>query len=79
MLSFKGLTRNEVEESRRIHGSNQLTPQEVETFWDKLKDNFKDPMIVILVVALLVVTVLAVFGFAEWYEGVGIAVAVALA
>lgn len=79
MLSFKGLTPSEVEESRRTHGSNQLTPQEVETFWDKLKDNFKDPMIVILVVALIVVTVLAVFGFAEWYEGMGIAVAVALA
>ncbi len=79
MFTFKGLTQSEVEESRRQHGSNQLSPQEVETFWDKLKDNFKDPMIMILVVALVIVTILAVFGFTEWYEGVGIAVAVALA
>ena len=79
MFSFKGLSESEVEASRREHGSNQISPQEVETFWDKLKDNFKDPMIVILVVALIIVTVLALFGFAEWYEGVAIAAAVALA
>ncbi|GBC63306.1 calcium-translocating P-type ATPase, PMCA-type [Desulfonema ishimotonii] len=79
MFSFKGLSQNEVEASRRRHGSNQITPQEVETFWGKLGDNFRDPMIVILVIALIVVTVLAVFGFTEWYEGVGIAVAVVLA
>ena len=79
MFSFKGLSEREVEASRREHGSNQISPQEVETFWDKLKDNFKDPMIVILVVALVIVTVLALFGFAEWYEGVAIAAAVALA
>jgi len=79
MFSYKGLSEREVDASRREHGSNRISPQEVETFWDKLKDNFKDPMIIILVVALAVVTVLAVIGFAEWYEGVAIAAAVALA
>lgn len=79
MIKIKGLTDQQVEESRRKHGTNQLTVQEVETFWDKLMDNLKDPMIVILVVALVVVIVLAILGFTEWYEGVGIAVAVALA
>lgn len=76
---FKGLSLQEVEKSRREHGSNAITPQEVESFWDKLLDNFKDPMIVILTVALAIVMVLAITGFAEWYEGVGIAAAVALA
>jgi len=79
MIHFKGLTEKEVEDSRQKHGTNQLTPQEVETFWDKLMDNLKDPMIVILIFALIIVVVLAVFRFAEWYEGVGIAAAVALA
>ncbi len=79
MISAKGLAPAEVEKSRQTHGTNQLTVQQVDTFWDKLKDNLKDPMIVILMVALVVVVVLAVFGFTEWYEGVGIAVAVALA
>lgn len=76
---IKGLTNEEVEQSRQKYGSNAITPQEVESFWDKLIDNFKDPMIIILLVALGIVTVLAVMGFAEWYEGVGIAAAVALA
>ncbi|WP_373501895.1 calcium-translocating P-type ATPase, PMCA-type [Desulfococcus sp.] len=79
MFSYRGLGESEVEASRREHGSNQISPQEVETFWDKLQDNFKDPMIIILVVALVIVTGLAVFGFAEWYEGVAIAAAVVLA
>lgn len=79
MFSFRGLTAEEIAESRRRNGSNRLTPPETETFWDKLLDNFRDPMIFILVIALGVVVLLAVFGFAEWYEGVGIAVAVALA
>ncbi|MBF0202263.1 MAG: calcium-translocating P-type ATPase, PMCA-type [Desulfamplus sp.] len=79
MISVKGLTEQEVEKSRQLHGTNQLTAQEADTFWDKLKDNLKDPMIVILMVALVIVVVLAVFGFTEWYEGVGIAAAVALA
>ncbi len=79
MFNFAGLTTAQAEESRQKHGSNRITPQETETFWDKLADNFRDPMIVILVVALVIVTILALFGFTEWYEGVGIAVAVGLA
>ena len=79
MINIRGLTEQEVEDSRQKHGSNQLSVQEVETFWDKLMDNLKDPMIIILIVALAVVVVLAVLGFTEWYEGVGIAAAVALA
>ncbi|MDM8525754.1 calcium-translocating P-type ATPase, PMCA-type [Desulfococcaceae bacterium HSG8] len=78
-MNIKGLTEQEVEASRQKHGTNQLTVQEVETFWDKLMDNLKDPMIIILIVALVVVVILAIFGFTEWYEGVGIAAAVALA
>ncbi len=74
-----GLDAKAVIESRERYGSNQLTPQESEGFWDKLKGNFKDPIILILVVALVINVTLAVLGFAEWYEGVGIALAVVLA
>lgn len=79
MFSFAGLSESEVEDSRRDHGANRISPPRVETFWDKLKGNFKDPMILILVVALVIVTGLALLGFAEWYEGLAIAVAVVLA
>ncbi len=79
MYHFKGLSFQEVEASRTTHGSNQISVVESETFWDKLLDNLKDPMIIILTVALVIITMLAVFGHAEWYEGVGIAAAVILA
>ena len=68
-FKFKGLSDSEVEKSRAQHGSNAVTMQEAESFWSKLIENFKDPIIMILVVALIVTTVLAFLGYAEWYEG----------
>ena len=79
MKQVKGLTLKQVEDSRNKHGSNKLSDQKVETFWDKLLENLKDPMIIILIVALVIVIILSIFGYTEWYEGVGIGVAVALA
>lgn len=76
---FPGLTDAEVEKSRAEYGSNAVTTQEVETFWEKLLDNFKDPIIIILLVALVITMVLWFFGYAEWYEGAGIAIAVFVA
>eukprot|EP01113_Clastostelium_recurvatum_P000262 TRINITY_DN1011_c0_g1_i3.p1 TRINITY_DN1011_c0_g1~~TRINITY_DN1011_c0_g1_i3.p1 ORF type:complete len:925 (-),score=333.82 TRINITY_DN1011_c0_g1_i3:36-2810(-) len=76
---FKGLTANEVEQSRHKHGSNTLPPVKVETFFEKLMENFQDPLIHILMVALVITLILAFAGYAEWFEGVGIAFAVFLA
>jgi len=78
-FKFQGLTDSEVEQSRQQHGSNAVTTQEAESFWVKLWANFQDPIILILVGALIVTTILAVLGYAEWYEGVGIAIAVLIA
>lgn len=74
-----GLSSKEVVESRKEHGSNLLTKQEVETFWDKYKGNFEDPIIRILLVALVINVIFVFFGKTHWYESVGIAVAVMLA
>ena len=78
-FTYPGLTDQEVEASRTQHGSNAVASQEVETFWDKLLGNLKDPIIIILIAALLITLVLTVFGYAEWYESVGIAFAVVIA
>jgi calcium-translocating P-type ATPase len=78
-ISHTGMTDAQVEASRTQWGSNALTPQASETFLDKLLGNFKDPTIIVLMVALVMISALAAFGHAEWYEGVGIAVAVLIA
>ncbi|MDW5525096.1 calcium-translocating P-type ATPase, PMCA-type [Carnobacterium maltaromaticum] len=77
--TFVGLTKEEVEESRQKHGSNALTEKESETFFDKLKGNFDDPIIKILLVALVLNLIFAFLGYAEWFEAFGIAIAVLLA
>ncbi len=74
-----GLNDREVVEQRQKYGSNMLSEVKSESFWDKLKGNFGDPMIKILCVALAINVVFAFLGQTEWYEPVGIAVAVILA
>ncbi len=74
-----GLSSEEAELSRAEHGSNALTEVEKGSFLSKLKDNFGDPMIKILCVALIINVVFAFLGQTEWYESVGIAAAVAIA
>ncbi len=81
-----GLTDKQVEESKAKYGDNSMTEQKSESFRQKLLANLGDPMIKILIVALLINVVLAVLGIAglidgapEWYEPVGIFIAIALA
>ena len=78
-FSYPGLSDNAVSESRKIYGANVVTTQEAEGFFVKLRTNLKDPIIVILIVALAVTVFLAAMGFAPWYEGLGIAFAVVMA
>ena len=78
-FSYPGLSDQEVSESRQTKGANELTNQESEGFFAKLRANLKDPIIVILLVALVVTVSLAALGFAPWYEGLGIAIAVVAA
>jgi calcium-translocating P-type ATPase len=74
-----GLSNSQVEESRKLNGSNVLTKQEVESFWDKYKGNFEDPIIRILLVALVINVIFVFVGKSHWYESAGIAIAVLLA
>lgn len=76
---FKGLTNDEVQKSRTLHGDNKIMEAKGETFWQKFTGNFDDPIIKILLVALGLNVVFMLMGKAEWYESVGIAIAVLLA
>ena len=77
--NYEGLSKPEVEESRKKFGSNDLSPPVIESFWDKLLKNFKNPIIIMLNVALVAIFILSLFNLTAWYEAVAIAVAVALA
>jgi len=77
--SYKGLTDPEIQASRAQHGSNELSMYDQEGFWDKLIANFKNPIIIILCVALVLVLTLSFFGMTEWYEALAIGTAVILA
>lgn len=48
---YRGLNEAEVEESRRKHGRNVLTPPVATPLWRKFLDKFKDPLIIILLIA----------------------------
>lgn len=75
----KGLTEEQILKSRQEHGDNRLSEVKSEGFWEKLLSNFGDPMIKILCVALIINIIFAFLGQTEWYESVGIALAVILA
>ena len=82
-----GLTDKEVAESKAKYGDNSMTEQSSESFMDKLMGNLADPMIKILIIALginVVLWILGVLGVItegapEWYEPLGILIAIALA
>ena len=74
-MKITGLTDAQVKENVAKFGDNSITEQARETFWDKLKGNFDDPIIKILIFALILNVFFAFMGKAEWYESVGIAMA----
>ena len=78
-MKFNGLSNSEIEESRKKHGTNSLTQLPPDPLWKKILLGFTDPMIVILLIALAVQLVLVFFGKAEWYEPVGVLIAILIA
>lgn len=79
MKDFIGLTKSQVEESRIKNGSNTLTQLERDPLWKKILEGFKDPMLIILIVALVIQIIFFFLGYGEWYEAVGIFVAILIA
>lgn len=78
-MEFRGLSKQEVEESRKKNGTNALTQLPPDPLWKKILEGFKDPMIMILLVALVIQVVLFFLGQPEWFEPVGILIAIVIA
>jgi Ca2+-transporting ATPase len=84
---YTGLTDAEVLESRKKHGENILTPPEKESLWVQFFEKFTDPIIIILLVALVLSIGVSFYEFfsghnrsvSVFLEPAGILVAVLLA
>ena len=78
-MKNSGLTSEQAEESRKQFGSNQLTQIPPEPLWKKILFGLTDPMLIILMVALFIQVMLCFIGQAEWYEPVGVLIAILIA
>jgi Ca2+-transporting ATPase len=67
---FTGLTDQQVLESRAKYGANVLTPKGKKPWWIKFLGNFKDPIIIILLVALFLSLAVSIYEFATGHAGV---------
>lgn len=83
---YTGLNDAQVAESRRLHGVNILTPPEKEPLWKRFIYKFKDPLIIILIVAGALSICISCYeywglnsGAGVFFEPVGILLAILLA
>ena len=75
---YNGLTEEEVIESRKNNGSNELSKTKKDSFFRLLVNTLGDPIIKILLIALAIKTVFLFRNF-DWYETIGIVIAILLA
>ena len=75
---MQGLTENQIEESRKKYGRNIITKKEKENFLKMLLATLGDPIIKILLIALAIKTLFLFKNF-DWYETIGIVIAIFLA
>lgn len=84
---YQGLTKQQVEENRRLYGENVLTPPKKASLWSQFLEKFDDPIIKILLVAWLLSMIIAGVhcwgpeqeGFTAFLEPIGIFFAILLA
>ena len=74
----KGLNKEEVINNRKKYGTNEINIQKRKKFLGLLLESLGDPIIKILLIALAVKTVFLFKDF-DWYETLGILIAIFLA
>jgi magnesium-transporting ATPase (P-type) len=57
-----GLADENVEQRRELHGKNELDEEEEETMWDKIKEQFEDRFVRLLLLAALISFVVSILG-----------------
>ena len=72
---YSGLTEREVERSRQLHGANYLTPAKRKSWWRLYLEKYNDPVIRILLAAIVISAVLSFYS-GEVVETLGIIIAV---
>ncbi len=73
-----GLSDQEVKENRKKYGTNEITKAKKNTFLKLLLESLGDPIIKILLIALAIKVVVLFRNF-DWYETIGILIAIFLA
>ena len=81
---YRGLSEEEVKKSRETYGENVVAPPERDPWWKMYLETYEDPIIRILLIAIILSLCIAGYkyyttGEFEWYEPVGVIVAVLLA
>ena len=82
---YHGLTEKQVKESRQIHGVNILTPPAKDPLWKRFLEKFKDPLIIILLIAGALSIGISIYEycvqheFKVFFEPLGIFIAILLA
>ncbi len=69
---LNGLTSSQVDESRRQHGTNVLTPPAREPWWVKFGEKLTDPLIIILEVAGLMSVFISCYEYWGLHEGASV-------
>lgn len=82
---YYGLKEEQVRESRKIHGANVLTPPKKEPLWKRFIEKFRDPLIIILLIAGALSIGISIYEycishqFKVFFEPLGIFIAILLA
>ena len=78
MINTNGLSNEEVIKSREKYGMNIFSKKKQDSFFKLLLETFGDPIIKILLIALGIKTIFLIRDF-DWYETVGIVLAIMVA
>ncbi len=76
MKNIHGLTDKEASASAKEHGTNRLTAKAKRTFMQVYWENYDDPIIIVLLIALGINVMFTFIGKVDWHECAGILLSV---